>query len=72
MVSVENNKQQARGAEREATMFTLWDQSLTIDYGDVLDETEAYNVMYEEGLHRAVMSGYVDGEEFVKELLMSL
>lgn len=49
-------------------MFTLWDQSLTIDYGEVLDETEAYNVMYEEGLHRAVMSGYVDGDEFVKEL----
>ena len=71
MVSVKNNKQQARRAEREATMFTLWDVSLTIDYGEVLDETEAYNVMYEEGLHRAVMSGYVDGMEFAKELIMT-
>lgn len=49
-------------------MFTLWDLSLTVDYGEVVDESEAYNVMYEEGLTKAVITGYVDGEEFEKEL----
>lgn len=61
-------QQQARRAGSEFMMFTLWDLSLTVDYGEVVDESEAYNVMYEEGLTKAVITGYVDGEEFEKEL----
>lgn len=49
-------------------MFNLHDVSMTMDFGEVSDETEAIMVLHENDHKAGVMCGYVDGEYIEKRI----